>query len=376
MEERMKRGMTRFISLFVALVLCLSIALVAAGCSSSSTEAEGEAEVEATSSETRIFVDSAGREVEIPVNIERIAPSGHTANQILLTFAPDMMVGLSQEITEEQQQYLGVDMSDLPIFGAIFGASGDLNMEAIAAADPQIIIDTGQLDDDVASGLDELQEQLGIPCVFIETHLDDYGSAYEMLGDLLGLEERGAELSEYCQNAYEEVVAVMESIGDENRTSVLYLLGDDGTNVVAYGTQQGEVVDLVANNLAVLESPSNSGMGNEVSFEQIAIWDPEVIIFASGSIYDTVADDSTWATLTAISSGNYYEAPGTPYNWLSSPPTVNQVMGMQWLPRLLYPDYFDDTIADVTKSYYSLFYGYDLTDDEVNELIANAIPNA
>ena len=49
-------------------------------------------------------------------------------------------------------------------------------------------------------------------------------------------------------------------------------------------------------------------------------------------------------------------------------------MGMQWLPRLLYPDYFDDTIADVTKSYYSLFYGYDLSDEELDELLANALP--
>ena len=264
-------------------------------------------------------------------------------------------------------------MSDMPVFGTMFGASGDLNMEAIAAADPQVIIDTGQLDDDVASGLDELQEQLGIPCVFIETHMDDYGTAYEMLGDLLGMEERGTELSEYCQNAYDEVVAAMEEVGDENRTSVLYLLGEDGTNVIANGTQQGEVVDLVANNVAVLENPGNSGQGNEANLEQIALWDPEVIIFGSGSIYDTVADDPAWDGITAIDTGNYYEAPGTPYNWLSSPPTVNQVMGTQWLPRLLYPDQFDDSIADVTKSYYSLFYGYDLTDDEVNELIANAI---
>ena len=74
--------------------------------------------------------------------------------------------------------------------------------------------------------------------------------------------------------------------------------------------------------------------------------------------------------------GNYYEAPGTPYNWLNYPPTVNQVMGMQWLPRLLYPDKFDDSIADVTKSYYSTFYGYDLSDEELDELIANAVPKA
>ena len=239
-----------------------------------------------------------------------------------------------------------------------------------------MIIDTGTLDDDVASGLDQLQEELGIPCVFIETNMDDYGTAYEMLGDLLGMEERGQELSEYCQNAYDQVVDVMSGIPEDDRANVLYLLGEDGTNVIAKGTQQAEVVDLCADNLAVMDNPSNTGMGSETSLEQIALWNPDIIIFASGSVYSTVADDPAWDGIAAIDNGDYYEAPGTPYNWLNSPPTVNQVMGMQWLPRLLYPDRFDDSIQDVTRSYYSLFYGYDLSDEELDDLVANALPKA
>lgn len=379
MKALPKKSAARVASVLAALTLCLGMAFAVTGCSSGGGSDEGSqqsSEQTAATSETREFTDSAGRTVEVPAVIDRIAPSGHTANQVLLTMAPEKMVGLSQELSEDQQKYLGVDTSDLPVFGAIFGAKGDLNKEAIAAADPQVIIDTGVLDDDVASGLDQLQEELGIPCVFIETNMDDYGASYEKLGELLGMEERGNELSEYCQNAYDEVVDVMSTISDDERANVLYLMGEDGTNVIAKGTQQAEVVDLVADNLAVMDNPSNTGMGSETSLEQIALWNPDIIVFASGSIYDTVADDPAWDGIAAIDNGNYYEAPGTPYNWLNSPPTVNQVMGMQWLPRLLYPDKFDDSIADVTKSYYSTFYGYDLSDEELDELIANALPKA
>lgn len=379
MKALPKKSAARVASVLAALTLCLGMAFAVTGCSSGGGSDEGSqqsSEQTAATSETREFTDSAGRTVEVPAVIDRIAPSGHTANQVLLTMASEKMVGLSQELSEDQQKYLGVDTSDLPVFGAIFGAKGDLNKEAIAAADPQVIIDTGVLDDDVASGLDQLQEELGIPCVFIETNMDDYGASYEKLGELLGMEERGNELSEYCQNAYDEVVDVMSTISDDERANVLYLMGEDGTNVIAKGTQQAEVVDLVADNLAVMDNPSNTGMGSETSLEQIALWNPDIIVFASGSIYDTVADDPAWDGIAAIDNGNYYEAPGTPYNWLNSPPTVNQVMGMQWLPRLLYPDKFDDSIADVTKSYYSTFYGYDLSDEELDELIANALPKA
>lgn len=59
---------------------------------------------------------------------------------------------------------------------------------------------------------------------------------------------------------------------------------------------------------------------------------------------------------------------------MNNPPTVNQLMGMQWLPRLLYPEAFDDSIEDVTKAYYSTMYDYDLSDAEMEALLEGALP--
>ena len=183
----------------------------------------------------------------------------------------------------------------------------------------------------------------------IETKMEDYGAAYEMLGELLGMEERGAELSAYCQAAYDDTVSTMKSIPESDRVRVAYLLGDKGTNTIAKDSYQGQVVDLVANNVADLGKVSGSGSGVEISMEQLALWNPQTILFAEGSIYDSVSNDAAFANLDAVKSGSYYEVPGSPWNWLNSPPTVNQVLGMQWLPRLLYPDAFDTSIYDVTR---------------------------
>ena len=122
--------------------------------------------------------------------------------------------------------------------GAAFGAKGDLNKEAVAASGTQILIDTGELKDNIAEDLDTLQEQLGIPVVMIETTMDTYADAYEMLGELLGMEERGHELSEYCKSAYEETTSVMAGIPDDERVRVAYLLGDKGTNTIAKNSYQ------------------------------------------------------------------------------------------------------------------------------------------
>lgn len=375
MGTTFKKSTAKIAAVLAAALLCLGVAFAFTGCSTSDGASSASSSAsEAASSETREFTDDLGRTVELPAQIDRIAPSGSTANQVLLTMAPDKMVGLATDPSEAELKYYGDELADLPVFGSAFGGKGDINREALAAADPQVIIDTGEAKDGLTEDMDTLQEQLGIPVVFVECAIDDYGAAYETLGELLGMEDRGNELAEYCRNAYSEVEEVMASIPEEERANVLYILGEDGTNVLGRGTFQAQVVDMCADNLAVMDNPSNQGQGSETSLEQIALWNPDTIIFAYGSIYDTVADDPAWDGIAAIDNGSYYEAPGTPYNWLNYPPTVNQVMGMQWLPRLLYPDKFDDSIADVTKSYYQTFYGYELSDEECNELIANAVP--
>ena len=121
---------------------------------------------------------------------------------------------------------------------------------------------------------------------------------------------------------------------------------------------------------------AGKGNGNEISLEQIALWNPDLIVFQADSIYDTVDDDPAWAGIAAIDSGNYYQVPNVPYCWLNNPPTVNQLMGLQWLPRLLYPDAFDDSIEDVTRAYFHTMYHYDLTDAELADLLKDATGKA
>ena len=281
MSATTKKRTSRFFAVVAAAALCLGIMGLVSGCSSSN-EASSASSSAATQNGTRTFTDSLGREVELPAQIDRIAPSGHTANQVLLTMAPEKMVCLSQDLTEDQLKYINLpNYADLPITGAAFGSKGDINKEAVAAADPQVIIDTGEVKDGLEEDMNTLQDQLGIPVVFIETKLEDYGAAYEMLGELLGMPERGQELSEYCAAAYKEVTDVMATIPESERVNLGYFLGDAGLNTIAKTSYQGQVIDLCANNVAVLEKATGSGQGQEVSLEQIALWNPDLMIRTS-----------------------------------------------------------------------------------------------
>ena len=384
-RSRTARRTAGLIALLCALAVALAVVLAplgsqvayAAGADSAKADAAKATSAKADSSKadagaTREFTDSLGRTVEIPQDVTAIAASGPLAQQVLMTMAPDKLAGLSSELTDSQKKYFGEQYADLPVFGQFYGGKGTLNKEAVAAANPQVVIDVGEEKDGMAEDFDALQEQLGIPVVHVASTLATYDEAYTMLGELLGMPERGKELADYCAKAYEQVNSVMESIPEDQRVSVLYLTGDDGTSVLAKGSYQANVIDMVANNAAVVDDPSSRS--NQTSLEQISNWNPQVIIFAPESYYDKAAGDPTWAALDAISSGSYYQVPAEPFNWLNGPPSVNQVLGMQWLPRILYQDKFDDNLHDVIAGYYKTFYGYELSQDEYNELTATAVP--
>ncbi|OYP47696.1 hypothetical protein CG709_03300 [Lachnotalea glycerini] len=219
--------------------------------------------------------------------------------------------------------------------------------------------------------MDTIMQQLGIPTIFIEATTEGTGDAYRMLGKLLNKEEEAEEIAAYCDDVYSKTKTVMESIGDDKKT-LAYCLGDTGLNVIAEGSFHAEVINLLAKNVAVVEEPSAKGSGNEISMEQLMMWDPDYIIFAPGSIYESVGEDSAWQGLSAIKNGNYCEAPSIPYNWLGFPPSVNRYIGMIWMSELLYPEQFDYNLFEETARYYKMFYHCDLSEEVFNQITQNA----
>lgn len=321
--------------------------------------------------ESFIFTDSAGREVELPTNIERIVPSGPLGQQILLTIAGDMLVALTNNLTDDEAYYLGEGYQALPVIGQFFG-SQDMNMEELASLAPQVVIDIGEPKGSIAEDMDTITMQTGIPAIFIEADLDKSGDAYRTLGQLLGKEEKGAALGAYCDRVFAEVMAKLDGIAEEDSISFAYLMGDTGLNALANGTYHATIMDLLGNNVVEVDNPSSRGSGDEINMEQLIIWNPEYIFFGSGSVYSKVKTDASFMTLQAIQNDNYYEVPGLPYNWLGAPPSVNRFIGLQWMAHILYPDTITEDFEAIVQEYYKLFYDFEMSSEEYAELMVNS----
>ena len=318
----------------------------------------------------RVFTDSTGREVTVDQEISRIAVTGPLGQIVVFAIAPDMLVGIPGAWNPEAKAFLDEQYYSLPVLGQLYGGKGDLNLEELLKAAPQVVIDIGEPKDSIAQDMDALTEQTGIPFVHISAYLEHMDETYTMLGELLGLKEEAGVLAETCERIYSRAVEMMQGV---EKVNMLYATGENGLNVLANGGYHSGVIDMMANNVAVVENVSSKGTGNEVDMEQILNWNPDVIVFSENSIYDTVGDDPVWQSVSAIESGRYYEVPFGPYNWIGQPPAVQRLLGMMWLGKLLYPEAATYDLYDEVAQYYQLFYHCDLTREQYDALMAKAI---
>lgn len=335
------------------------------------TTKEAQVETKQEEQETQIFTDSIGRTVELPKHITKIAPSGGLAQMILYSIAPDKMVGWSNSPSEEIAKYFSDEYKTLPMFGTFYGKKADLNKEALIAAAPQVIIDLGEIKENMKEDLDKLQEQIGIPVIFIESTLKDSGTAYRTLGKVLGLEQEAEVLANYCDDTIKEVTDKVDSLKEDEKVTVYYGESDTGLSVNPKGSFHAEVIDLVGgNNVAVI---NDAGKGeNQVTMEQLFLWNPDVILMTKEGAYDKIEQTDMWSDLKAVKEHRYYEIPALPYNWIDRPPAINRILGVKWVANLLYPDKFQYDMAKEAKEFYKLFYRYDLSDEEAKELLMNA----
>lgn len=298
------------------------------------------------------FIDDLGRQITLPEQIDKVAVSGTMAQIVVFALCPEKMVGVAAPIPLPGYE-------DLPVLGQLYGGKGELNLETLLQSGAQVIIDVGEQKDSMAEELDALQEETGIPAVHIDAALATYAQAFRTLGAMLGLSEQAEPLANYCENAYDTACTLADSV---EKISAVYVTGDAGQNVIAKGSYHSEIIDLLCDNVAVVDVPSAKGTGNEVSMEQLMLWDPQVIIFSPDSVYTQVADDPVWQTLTAVQTGRYYEAPSLPYNWMGFPPGVQRCLGLLWLGKVLYPEDTDYDLSAKAAEFYELFYHCQVTD--------------
>ena len=315
--------------------------------------------------QTQTFVDDLGREVVLPADITRIAPSGSNAQVIVFQIAPEKLVGLASKLSGDELSICPSYTHDLPAFGTLYGKKANLNRETLILADPQLIIDVGDIKGsaaEMASDLDKVSADVGVPVIFIEANMDNYPSVFRRLGKLLGEEDRAEKLAEY----YEDAISVIEASKTDYKPTVYITSSSDGLEAILAGKSHAQCAEKAGAEV-VVTSKLAQGNGN-ISLETLYQLDPEYIFAYSEAGYNTIRTSSDWATLKAVRDGNVFLVPGMPHGFIDNPVCSNRIIGLWYLASVFYPQAGIDIVAR-TREFYSLYYGADISEQQAMQIL-------
>jgi len=107
-----------------------------------------------------------------------------------------------------------------------------------------------------------------------------------------------------------------------------------------------------------------------VSIEQVLVWNPEIIVTIDQDFAANVMRDPQWAAVAAVRAGRVHLSPKLPFGWVDFPPSVNRLIGLWWLAKILYPAHFPEDMRARTRDFYTRFYHVTPSDADIARVLA------
>jgi iron complex transport system substrate-binding protein len=321
--------------------------------------------------QARVVVDSAGRSVDVPDHVARVQAAGPPATVLLYMLAPEKLIGWVRKPRAAELPFLNPIVRNLPEIGRLTGRGDTANLEVVMRAKPDVIIDFGTISPTYVSLADRVQAQTGIPYLLIDGRFSNTVAALRLVGNILGVDERGQQLAGKAEEILSEVARTVAPLTPDQRPRVYLAREATGLQTGNRGSINTEIIEQ-AGGINVVEGGREGGGLVNVSLEQVIVWNPDTIITVDANFYMSVATDAAWSGVAAIKAKRVYLSPSLPYGWIDEPPSVNRLLGLQWLVRLFYPQRFRDDLQPVTRDFYELFYQVDLSAAQLEQLLQSA----
>lgn len=336
---------------WIVILLAMVLTLTACG---------GKQEIAENAADTRTIVDGAGREVEIPEQVERIVCVGvGTLRYTVYLQAQDLVVGV-EDCEQEATMTRLYNYVNFEQFAAlpITGENGVPYTEDIIDADPQVII----LSAFASVDPDELTSKTGIPVVVVpgsDTTMDD--KAYEtirILGEVCGVEDRAEELTGYLDGIKADLAQRIAAVPEGERPTVyvggVSFKGHHGFEGTEAG--YGPLALIGANNLA--DTTGQAGAFN-IDLEQVLEWDPNIIFVDFNGLplinEDYAVNPDYYESLTAVQEGRVYSQ----ISFRSNATNLETALAdTYYAATVLYPEQFADVdIQEKTGEIFTMLLG-------------------
>ncbi|MEE4296198.1 MAG: ABC transporter substrate-binding protein [Wenzhouxiangella sp.] len=315
-----------------------------------------------------LVTDSAGREVQVPERVDKVFAAGGPAAIALYIIAPDRMLGWPRANRPDELPFLAQPYASLPGVGGLTGRDGEANLERMLALEPDLIVDFGSVRDTYVDLANRVQDQTGIPYLLIDGRFENTPAALRLLGEVLGVPERGEALARDAEATFARIDALRNQLPDSERARVYFARRPNGLESGVVGSINTEIIERAGGVNVLGRSPAARGLVR-VGFETILAADPDVVLTWDAMFYQAHQTDPLWQQLPAVQAGRVYLAPSLPFGWIDRPPSLNRIIGLDWVASKLYPDRYEIDLRERTREFYQLWYQVELSDAQLDQLL-------
>jgi iron complex transport system substrate-binding protein len=322
--------------------------------------------------EKRTIVDRTGREVQIPVDVQRIAitPMPWTSVLYAVDGSGKKIVGMNPSAKKILNTSLLGKLAP-----ELYDASSDfctedftVNLEELLKLKPDLLIqwDSSQLKD----GEFEKDEEMGIPVVAITYGTpEDLKGNIKLFGELVGKEDRAQKFIDAIDKSLNYISPKVSTIKDEDKPSVFYL---DGKELKTRGNgsfQNYAFTATGARNVAhELGSNANANM------EQIIAWNPDIIYVSNfcnlqpSDLYENTIKGQDWSNINAVKNKRVYKIPQGLYRW--DAPSTETPLFLKWLAQTQHPELFSDySMIDEVQTFFKDLFNYEISDADAKSIL-------
>jgi iron complex transport system substrate-binding protein len=320
---------------------------------------------------TREITDAAGRHVIIPAVVRRVADPWPANNAtVLMLGGADKLVATS--IQARRQPWLRKLFPRIDQVPAAFNAAGDVNMETLIGAQPDVVL--------MAYGGTppkwlKAMEAYHIPVVLMPNDsIEGLKTTVRMTGEVLGIQESklAQQYVRYFDDNIRRITQITSKLPDSARPKVLHT---SSAGILTVDGRQSVIDDWIRIAGGV-NAADVVGLGRPVSMEQVAAWDPDVIIVGTAPNQQNrqaILDDPRWSQIKAVREGKVLVNPSGAYLWDRH--SAEAALQVLWAAKQLYPVQFAALdLNKETKRFYARFFHYTLTDAELTSIMNATAP--
>ncbi|MCT4631417.1 MAG: ABC transporter substrate-binding protein [Firmicutes bacterium] len=360
--------------------LLLSIFMIVAlmslaACKGEAKVSEAKEDTKVVEKEKLVIIDQNDREVEIPDSINRVATGRilpFPAVYFLANGSTDEIVGIHPASkSAAKESMLGKMSPSILEADTSFLNGGELNVEELLRLDTDIVFVYGDNGHKI-----DVYEKAGINAIGIKTmslfggdSIETLNSWLELLGEISGNQAKAMEIIDYGKEVEADINDKLQGI--EKVKGLMIFTQTDGKNVVSgkgffgnYWLNSTGAKDLAEDEIKIKAV---------VDMEQIYTWDPEVLYITNFTslqpedFYENKIPGQDWSEVSAVKNKRVHKIPLGIYRWF--PPSGDSPLMLQWLAQKNHPELFDYDMNSVISAYYEKYYGYSLTEEEINMIL-------